>query len=106
MGGVGCFRRLRLLWFRLVVDQDSNGGGFQIVVLAASNAHDARDCSTRTQQEGQRQSDEQNTHDCFSRKMGHASVSASTVTELIGIKIAATRGLIRPDIAKATATKL
>lgn len=90
-----------------IVDQHPHRRGFQVVVLATPNTSYACDQGSSAQRNSNRQGNVQDTHvrDSTS-KLLNPKVTASTLTELMGINMAAANGLIQPNMASTTDIKL
>ena len=79
---------------------------FEIIKLTIANAINASQHACPTQANRNRQSNVQDAHWSSSLNVVDSSVTARTLRELMGITIAAARGLIHPASAKPTAHKL
>ena len=92
------------LW---IVDQHSHRRRFQIVELPTTDAAYTGYQGGTAERERERQRHIQYAHVSLSAsKLLTIKVAVSTLSELSGIKIAASKGVIQPVIAKPTATKL
>ena len=88
----------------MIIEKHSMRGRFQVIILTAADLHRKRNDGNQSNDQGNRNRNVKNAHrDPCRLTLGipARSESATTVSELIGIKIAATNGLINPKNAKA-----